>query len=395
MVSGVTSNTTTPNSKVLSRSPAKPKRAQLLSSENDHSSPLPRQQKSKDVKSRYMSSTPSSSYKTDTNTFSSCSSSTTTTSSSNSVCTPKSKSMTKTFSRSLSVSFQGESFALPVSKFTKAANDRLRNGNCTPERKKKEPEMDRTLMTMSVDFASEKMKLNRSVPASAMKALRKSITSDTKSKHNKLETTAEIECGSDDSDHAISDNVKGGGRRAIVVPARFWQETINLLKRPPFLKNNKVLDDSPKLSSMRNGVGSNNNLGNTPSILSFSVDARRGKVGEKKVVDVHLLRLLHNKHLQWRFANARVDAAMAVQRATAQVTTATSRFYVHGYHVKYLSDGYILSENCNLFQKSLYNAWVTVSKLWHSVIAKRVEIQQLKQNLKLYSVLRKQVKMRF
>ncbi|XP_071694505.1 uncharacterized protein [Rutidosis leptorrhynchoides] len=346
MVAAVSSNT-----KVLSRSPAKSKRAPLLPSENDNTSPpLPRQQKPKDVKSRNLSSTPSTNHKTYTTSSSSCSSSTTTTSSSNSVCTPKKQSKTKTFSRSLSVSFQGESFAIPVSKITKTENDGLRNGNGATERKKKAHGMqDKNFMTMSVDYASEKMKLNKSVSANAIKALRKSITSDTKSKYNNFE----------DLDHDVSDNVKGGGRRAIVVPARFWQETINLLKRPPLLKKNKVLDDGLKHSPIRNGVGSNNNMCNTPSILSFSADARRGKLGEKKIVDAHLLRMLHNKHLQWRFANAKVDAAMAVQRATAL--------------------------------KSLYNAWVTVSKLWHSIIAKRVEMQQLKQNLKLYSVLKKQM----
>ncbi|XP_071704719.1 QWRF motif-containing protein 9-like [Rutidosis leptorrhynchoides] len=40
-------------------------------------------------------------------------------------------------------------------------------------------------------------------------------------------------------------------------------------------------------------------------------------------------------------------------------------------------------------QKSLYNVWVTVSKLWHSVIEKGVEIQQIKKNWKLYFVLKK------
>ncbi|PWA80682.1 beta-glucosidase-like protein 2 [Artemisia annua] len=51
---------------------------------------------------------------------------------------------------------------------------------------------------------------------------------------------------------------------------------------------------------------------------SFLVDSNKGKVKEKKLADAHVLRLLHNKHLQWRFSNARVDNTMKVQRSTAQ-----------------------------------------------------------------------------
>ncbi|PWA74099.1 hypothetical protein CTI12_AA255120 [Artemisia annua] len=379
MVAAVSSNTTTPNSKVLLQSPAKPKRAPLSPSRNDNSDHLPRRPASKNVTSRYLSSN----VITDTTLPSSCSSSSTT-SSSNSISTPKARDKSnmsmKTSTRSLSVSFQGESFALPVSKVSKPST----NGNDTRDKKHAPAMLSRSnsltmrklsgrlqqgnLMAMSVDFTNEKMKLSGSRTANAIKALRKSLITD-----------------SHDSDHIVSlDYAKGAGPRAIVVPARFWKETINLVKRvqpdpvvSPLVKNNKVvrqckvLDDGPKVSPpnkraipispsvMSNREGSNNTFGNSPSILSFSADSKRGKVGERKLVDAHVLRLLHNKHLQWRFANARVEATMKVQRATAQ--------------------------------KSLYNAWVTISKLWISVISKRVEMQQLKQNLKLHTVLKKQM----
>ncbi|KAI3688934.1 hypothetical protein L2E82_46880 [Cichorium intybus] len=471
MVAAVSSTHTTPKPKALSRlpAPAKEKRAPLLPSRSDNNGPpLPRRQKSQEVTSRYLSSmSPPNTYTTMSSSSSSCSSTTTTTSSSNSVCTPRrrfpsplisrtnsvtpisamndkrdhsterrhpgnlrtnetpasAKMLTRTSARSLSVSFQGESFALPVSKVAKPGNNGLRNG--TPERRKAAATPVRTSddshpidkqrwpgrswqgssMTMSLDFTDQKTKLSGSGTASAVRALRKFMTAETKVKHNRLEipeidgTVNKLVYDSDNSDHASSDtesissgsslgNVRGGGRRAVVVPARFWQETINLLKRvhpeslsPPLSKSNKLsprvspfspvggaipLPPSPSMgkpklspSLKRNGLGSNSNLLNKPSILNFSVDARRGKVGENKLVDAHALRLLHNKHLQWRFANAKVDAVMVVQQATAQ--------------------------------KSLYNAWVTISKMWHSVISKRSQIQQLKQDLKLYSVLKKQM----
>ena len=59
--------------------------------------------------------------------------------------------------------------------------------------------------------------------------------------------------------------------------------------------------------------------GPAPSILSFSVDTRRGKMGEDRIVDAHMLRLLYNRYLQWRFVNARSDATFMVQRRNAEV----------------------------------------------------------------------------
>lgn len=213
-----------------------------------------------------------------------------------------------------------------------------------------------------------------------------------------------------------------GGPRGIVVPARVWQETSNRLQRgsepgSPVQKNNgskvtgaskligakKNLNDVPSssprnvssgkgLSSplrgglrpaspskvfsssvnsaargtpspirMRNAVSNilNNNVGSTPSILSFAADVRRGKMGENMILDAHELRLLYNRHLQWRFGNARAEASLMVQTEGAE--------------------------------RSLYNAWVTTSKLRHAVKSKRMELQLLNHNLKLCSILNRQV----
>nr|KAJ0201527.1 hypothetical protein LSAT_V11C600340480 [Lactuca sativa] len=451
VAAAVSSTDTTPNLKVSSRAPApaRSKRAPLLPSKSDNNGP---------PLSRYSSSgssSPPDTVTTMSSPSSSCSSSTTTSSSPNSVCTPRRRSpspivsrtnsvttvsavsnkrdqsaerrhtgnlrtvvtsasakmVTKTSARSLLVSFQGESFALPVSKAAKPVHNGLRNR--TPERRKAVATPAKTSDVSQPIETKLSGSRTGTGTAGADRALRKFI--ETKLKRNTEipeidETVNKLVYDSDNSDHAFSDtesissgstlcNVRGGGRRAVVVPARFWQETINLLRRvqpesvsPPLSNSNKlisgykILDDGPKLSrraspsfpvggaiplpaskhkpnpnpfSMRNGVRSKSNLLNTPSILNFSADRRRGKVGENKLVDAHALRLFHNKHLQWRFANAKVDAAMVVQQATAQ--------------------------------KSLYNAWVTISKMWHSVISKRLQIQQLNQDLKLHSILKKQM----
>lgn len=53
-------------------------------------------------------------------------------------------------------------------------------------------------------------------------------------------------------------------------------------------------------SRMRNAVADTpfSNLSNTPSILSFAADIRRVKIGDNRIVEQHLLRLLHNRFLR-------------------------------------------------------------------------------------------------
>ncbi|KAI4337039.1 hypothetical protein L6164_015498 [Bauhinia variegata] len=212
------------------------------------------------------------------------------------------------------------------------------------------------------------------------------------------------------------------GGRGIVVPARLWQETNNTLRRQtdpasPSSRNtgNKVIAPSKHLvpkksvfdsaissprgvinsrgqfspiraaarpaspsklatppptspmrgvnpSRVRNGVAStlNNTLSNVPSILSFAVDVRRGKIRDNGIVDAHFLRLMYNRLLQWRFVNARADATLSAQTLNTE--------------------------------KSLYDAWLATTKLRESVRAKRAELQLLKQRLKLVSVLKEQMK---
>ncbi|XP_062023386.1 QWRF motif-containing protein 2 [Rosa rugosa] len=97
----------------------------------------------------------------------------------------------------------------------------------------------------------------------------------------------------------------------------------------------------------------------TPSFLSFSIDTRRGKKGEDRIVDAHMLRLLYNRYLQWRFVNARADATYMVQRVNAE--------------------------------ENLWNAWVTISELRHNVTLKRIKLLLLRHKLKLTSILKGQI----
>ncbi|XWS24132.1 hypothetical protein CRYUN_Cryun28dG0074400 [Craigia yunnanensis] len=356
-----------------------------------------------------------------------------------------------TSTRSLSVSFQGESFSYQFSKAKPAPSpSATRKG--TPERRKPtaatttpgrgtdQTENSRTerwparlrqpsSMSRSMDCTNERKRLNGSVNGNVVRALQNSMI-DKRDLSAVTAVGSEAQCDPAASDtESVSSGCTSGalesscndngdlkrGPRGIMVPARFWQETNNRLRRSnpgsPVSKKNTahskliapdkfgidsplsspkgvvnsrgqlspipgpVLPASPsKLGAsststpwrgvspprVRNGLGGN--LVNTPSILSFAGDViKMGKIGENKVSDAHLLRLLHNRLLQWRFVNARADAALSSRRSNAE--------------------------------KSLYDAWITTSKLRESVIAKRTELQLLRQNLKLSSILKGQMKL--
>ncbi|WOK92343.1 hypothetical protein Cni_G01034 [Canna indica] len=106
-------------------------------------------------------------------------------------------------------------------------------------------------------------------------------------------------------------------------------------------------------------VSSIGRLGNAPSIISFAAEVRRAKKGENRIEEAHLLRLLDNRHLQWRCVNARVNSALLLQKLTVE--------------------------------KNLCNAWITTSELRDSITTKRIKLQLLTQNLKLTSILKGQI----
>ncbi|XAR72956.1 hypothetical protein NMG60_11019773 [Bertholletia excelsa] len=208
---------------------------------------------------------------------------------------------------------------------------------------------------------------------------------------------------------------KTGLARGIAVSARFWQETNNRLRMlqdsgsvlstspakmvvpPKFSQSKRVSVDSPSSSprtissplrgrmrpaspsKLNTPLGSSPSRGmvspsrirssvagtisctssETPSVLSFAVDIRRGKVGENRIVDAHLLRLLYNRHLQLRYVNARSEAAFLVQKDTAE--------------------------------NYLWNAWIKISELRDAVTKKRYRLLLLRQKLKLASILKGQI----
>ncbi|KAK8624270.1 hypothetical protein V6N13_065619 [Hibiscus sabdariffa] len=321
----------------------------------------------------------------------------------------------------LSVSSQGEPFSYQCRKAKPAPSPcAARQG--TPERRKPTVEttprkgteeagiskaerwpaklrLPNSVTSRSVGCTDERKRLNRSVNSNVVRALQQSMTDNrdltvvtpVKSKPQCDLATSDTGSASSGSTSGAPESSSGDGDikpRGIVVSARSWQETANRLCRsdPGYLvpkKNtahskqivrDKYGTDSP-LSSPKgvlnsrglfhwpirpaspSKLGLGDNLVNRSSILSLVGEAF--KIEENKVSDAHLLRLLHNHLLQWRFVNARADATLSAKKSNTE--------------------------------KSLYNVWTTTSKLRESVRTKRNELQFLRQNLKLISILKGQM----
>ncbi|XP_045830082.1 QWRF motif-containing protein 2 isoform X1 [Trifolium pratense] len=469
---------------------------------NNNNGVLPRK-KGRQISSRYMSPSPSTSTTTTTSSSTTTTTTTTTTSSSsssrrfaspllsrstNSSSTPlvapkRSQSVDRrrprpttpvpeatkllvTSTRSLSVSFQGEAFSLPISKskakavtperrrVTPVAGKGDQGENSRPSDQHRWPARSRqpNHLSRSVDCSSggvgggggdgEKKK----VVGKVVRALQQSMVMESgrrrasfdglgglsldlgKTTQLSNESSLNYDVNASDTDSVSSGSNSGvhdsslgtlkvpRENRGIVVSSKFWQETNSRLRRlqdpgsplstspasrssvPP--KNSQLKrynSDGPVLSprttaspirgnarpaspsklwasaasspsrgftspsKVRSAVASsiNSNSGNSPSILSFSADVRRGKIGEDRIFDAHTLRLLYNRYVQWRFVNARADATFMVQKLNAE--------------------------------RHLWNAWVTISELRHSVILKRIKLLLLRQKLKLTSILKGQI----
>ncbi|KAF8093655.1 hypothetical protein N665_0381s0015 [Sinapis alba] len=334
-----------------------------------------------------------------------------------------------TSTRSLSVSFQGEAFSLPVSKKKEAATP-VSHRRSTPVRDQREnskpvdqhrwPGASRRgksepFAPRSLDCGSDRVKLGSNGSPKVSINGRLSLDLETGRRPNNS-VSCDLTASDTDSVSSGSTNGEISKSRNFMASARFWQETNTRLRRlqDPGLSSklglSKRFSSDAVLSSssssprgmasspvrgaasirsaspsklwattttttssparafssptrVRNVVSEQMNGYNSKdmssSILSFSADIRRGKIGGDRVVDAHLLRLLYNRYLQWRFVNARADSTLMVQRLNAE--------------------------------KNLWNAWVSISELRHSVTLKRIKLLLLKQKLKLASILRGQM----
>ncbi|CAN6450304.1 unnamed protein product [Victoria cruziana] len=313
--------------------------------------------------------------------------------------------------RSLSVSFQGESFSLPIGRRERtstaartsspAVSGTLRKSSTTPERKRsgKAGELAenskpaensrirveqqhrwpgvssvRSVLTRSLDFTERIGRdplarvLQQAVDESSMmrrasfdgRVNSDSGTADTSDNSALLDLASDTESVSSSS-NSVGREPGGTLRRTVCTPARFLQEGAGgRLGRSQCLGSSLLESNAtkPRLTPARKSTDSPSSSPRTVSTPSL-VDVRKVKKGANLIEDAHLLRLLYNRHLQWRFVNARADVALATRTSKAE--------------------------------RTLHNAWTTTSKLRDSVTFRRIKLQQLRQHAKLTAVLQGQM----
>jgi len=55
-------------------------------------------------------------------------------------------------------------------------------------------------------------------------------------------------------------------------------------------------------------------------VFNYIVDARKGKKNAGQIENIHQLRLLNNRFLQWRFVNAQSEDTVLPQKNGVEVT---------------------------------------------------------------------------
>ncbi|XP_061354206.1 protein ENDOSPERM DEFECTIVE 1-like [Gastrolobium bilobum] len=96
-----------------------------------------------------------------------------------------------------------------------------------------------------------------------------------------------------------------------------------------------------------------------PQCAKPAVDIRKGKKGSSHQEDVHSLRLLYNRYLQWRYANAKAESAMKAQQKESE--------------------------------KALYSHAMRISEMRDSVKRKRIELELLRRSKILSTILEAQI----
>ncbi|MED6113373.1 hypothetical protein PIB30_070153 [Stylosanthes scabra] len=315
--------------------------------------------------------------------------------------------------RSLSVSFQSDSVPIPVSKKSKPVTslrpahkqaETLPVRKPTPERKRSPLKVNHSENSKPIDSLPSKfidphrwprriggkvssMALNRSVDLT--------VTSDVTSKPLRRasseaitlfsrvgsgNTRAEVKSGDDfppqvlrqQKSLPVTPSGKSGpgvtGVRSRSLPVPGSQSHSGLPNRNSVLSCSSSRGMSPSrsrpstpppprgVSVSPSRIRSSSSSSNSNSVLSFIADFRKGNKAAANLEDAHRLRLLYNRYLQWRFANARAEAALYIQNA--------------------------------IVERTLYDVWRTTLSLLESVIRNRIDLQQRKLELKLNSILK-------
>ncbi|KAF5472585.1 hypothetical protein F2P56_009293 [Juglans regia] len=96
-----------------------------------------------------------------------------------------------------------------------------------------------------------------------------------------------------------------------------------------------------------------------PPCSKLGTDARKGRKVSTHQEDVHTLRMLHNRYLQWRYANAKAEASIQARQRESE--------------------------------RTLYSLMVKISELYASVKSKRIELGLLQRTKTLSTILETQI----
>lgn len=250
-----------------------------------------------------------------------------------------------TSTRSLTVSFQGQSFSFQVSKMKPSVTpSTVRRG--TPERRK--PSVN--YASSVVEFADRSSKAAGSA-GNVARALNDTMMLVRNSDNSDLPVESEVSSERNpvlrsdhqnesfmgcDGDSVTSSAVtpKLSKKTGFESPLSSPKGALNS-RRYPSPAHGAVWPPSP--SKLANPAASmpTRNASSMPSILCFAADLRSGRIGENKVADAHHLRLLYNRLLQWRFANARADWSLHAQELDARVNFALykAKLYLLSQHL--------------------------------------------------------------
>ncbi|CAM8918377.1 unnamed protein product [Rhodiola kirilowii] len=111
-------------------------------------------------------------------------------------------------------------------------------------------------------------------------------------------------------------------------------------------------------NGIQHGLSNVNNLPPHPPSARVAADSKLKKVNTQQE-SIHSLRLLHNRFLQWRFSNAKAEAAMVAQTQAAE--------------------------------RMLYSLSIKISDLRESVMRRQIELGLLRRSKILFSILESQM----
>ncbi|XP_039013263.1 protein SNOWY COTYLEDON 3-like [Hibiscus syriacus] len=253
----------------------------------------------------------------------------------NAVELPANKTMI-TSRRSLSVSFQGEVFSLPISKI-KAQEGSSLTRKAIPERRRASPVIDHGENYTSVDPRKARKAnsgsnlLSKSVSFVSPCVRRSSLDvggpTEMFKETNKLKpNVAACDLAASDTDSVSSGSTNSGMQECGgngLLRGRSVPRNIGVSARiggsAEFIQSKRLSTDGAMTSLFTIPASPIQLWTSSASSWSRGLSSARGKNGEDQIVDARVLRLLYNIYLQWRFTNAKAYATFMTQKLSVEI----------------------------------------------------------------------------